>query len=484
MSELASDNKSRASRRVKRSREDNEFLAAALEIIDTPASPTQIYLMMIIMLLAVIAIVWGYYGRIDIFAVATGKIRPVAQVQVVQPLETGRVRTVNVANGMHVRKGQTLVQLDDTEATADVENLETTAHSYRAEILRRVAVLEVAERGSQSATAVIAWPADTPPEIRAREERVLAQDLHNYEAQMGSYDAQRTERLTEQDKLRMMNDSESKLIATLQRRVDLRNALIAGQTGTESTLIDAIQSLQEEQSTFASDHGELQQIAASLKTLETEKVRTRAAFLSDNTQKLAEVERQLDDVTHRLVKARAAIEHMRLLSPIDGLIQSLAVTNVGQVVTTGQEILKVVPDDSPLEIEAYAENQDIGFLKEGQEAIIKVESFPFTRYGTIAGTVERVARDSIPSSDAQLAERDPTQLAKPNASMTSVGQTQNLVYPVIVKPSDTAVNADGQSIPLSAGMTVTVEIRTGSRRFLEYVFAPLVETGSTSLRER
>jgi len=484
LSELASDNKSRASRRVKRSREDNEFLPAALEIIDTPASPTQIYLMMIIMLLAVIAIVWGYYGRIDIFAVATGKIRPVAQVQVVQPLETGRVRTVNVANGMHVRKGQTLVQLDDTEATADVENLETTAHSYRAEILRRAAVLEVAERGSQSATAVIAWPADTPPEIRAREERVLAQDLHNYEAQMGSYDAQRTERLTEQDKLRMMNDSESKLIATLQRRVDLRNALIAGQTGTESTLIDAIQSLQEEQSTFASDHGELQQIAASLKTLETEKVRTRAAFLSDNTQKLAEVERQLDDVTHRLVKARAAIEHMVLVSPIDGLIQSLAVTNVGQVVTTGQEILKVVPDDSPLEIEAYVENQDIGFLHEGQEAIIKVESFPFTRYGTIDGTVERVARDSIPSSDALLAERDPTQLAKPNASITSVGQTQNLVYPVIVKPIKTAIDADGQSIPLSAGMTVTVEIRTGSRRFLEYVFAPLVETGSTSLRER
>lgn len=152
--------------------------------------------------------------------------------------------------------------------------------------------------------------------------------------------------------------------------------------------------------------------------------------------------------------------------------------------TTGQQVMRIVPDDAPLEIEAYAENKDIGFLHEGQEAIIKVESFPFTRYGTLTGTVKRVARDSIPSSDAQVAENDPTQLAKSNTNVTSMGQTQNLVYPVVIGLSKTAVVADGREVPLSVGMTVTVEIKTGSRRLLEYVFSPLIEVGSEAMRER
>ena len=96
----------------------------------------------------------------------------------------------------------------------------------------------------------------------------------------------------------------------------------------------------------------------------------------------------------------------------------------------------------------------------------------------------RAARDSVPTSDAQTAENDPTQLSKSSTNLTSVGQTQNLVYPVIIPPSKTVIDADGSNVPLSAGMTVTVEIKTGSRRLLEYILAPLVEVKSEAMRER
>ncbi|WP_245459813.1 HlyD family type I secretion periplasmic adaptor subunit [Rhizobium leguminosarum] len=468
---------------VERRRSDNEFLPAALEIVETPASPTQMALIIIICLLATAVLAWSYIGRIDIFAIATGKIRPASQVKVIQPLETGRVRAFNVTNGTHVHAGDVLLELDPTEATADANELSTGLISYRAETLRRNAVIEVVEQ-RVGGKAVIRWPDDIPGDIRSRENRVLEHDLGNLGAQLQSLDAQRAEKLAEREKLEDTTRAEAELIATLQQRVDLRNTLIANSTGTKSTLIDALQSLQDEQATFASDHGQMEQTIAALGTIEADKQRTREAFVSDNAQKLADAERQADQYAQRLVKARAAMEHMTLVSPIDGVVQALSVTTIGQVVTTGQQVMRIVPDDAKLEIEAYAENKDIGFLSEGQEAIIKVESFPFTRYGTLSGTVKRVARDSIPSSDAQLTENDPTQLAKSNTNMTSMGQTQNLVYPVIITPSKVSIEAEGHDVALSAGMTVTVEIKTGSRRLLEYVFAPLVEVESEAMRER
>ncbi|MGR9249462.1 HlyD family type I secretion periplasmic adaptor subunit [Rhizobium leguminosarum] len=468
---------------VERRRSDNEFLPAALEIVETPASPTQMALIIIICLLATAVLAWSYIGRIDIFAIATGKIRPASQVKVIQPLETGRVRAFNVTNGTHVHAGDVLLELDPTEATADANELSTGLISYRAEILRRNAVITVVE-GHVGGKAAIRWPDDIPGDIRSRENRVLEHDLGNLGAQLQSLDAQRAERLAEREKLEDTTQAEAELIATLQQRVDLRNTLIANSTGTKSTLIDALQSLQDEQATFASDHGQMEQTIAALGTIEADKQRTREAFVSDNAQKLADAERQADQYAQRLVKARAAMEHMTLVSPIDGVVQALSVTTIGQVVTTGQQVMRIVPDDAKLEIEAYAENKDIGFLSEGQEAIIKVESFPFTRYGTLTGTVKRVARDSIPSSDAQLTENDPTQLSKSNTNMTSMGQTQNLVYPVIITPSKVSIEAEGHDVALSAGMTVTVEIKTGSRRLLEYVFAPLVEVESEAMRER
>ncbi|MDL2410620.1 HlyD family type I secretion periplasmic adaptor subunit [Rhizobium calliandrae] len=469
---------------VRRRRSDNEFLPAALEIIETPASPTQMALIVIICLFATASLAWAYFGRIDIFAVATGKIRPASQVKVIQPLATGRVRAFNVANGTHVRAGEILLELDPTEAMADAKELAVGLTSYRAEILRRNAEIAAAREEYGSLKPVVPWPSDIPEDIRSRETRVFDHDLSDLCARIRSLDAQKAEKVAEHEKLKATTQVEANLIRTLQQRVDLRSALIAGNTGTRSTLIDAIQSLQAEQATLASDNGQLEQTAASLDTIAAERQKTQEAFISDNAQKLADAERQADELAQRLIKAQAAMSHMTLASPIDGVVQALSVTTIGQVVSSGQQVMRIVPDNAPLEIEAYAENKDIGFLREGQEAIIKVESFPFTRYGTLPGTVTRVARDSIPSSDAQVAERDPTQLAKSNTNTTSIGQTQNLVYPVVISPSKMAVVADGREVPLSAGMTVSVEIKTGSRRLLEYVFAPLIEVGSDAMHER
>ncbi len=159
------------------------------------------------------------------------------------------------------------------------------------------------------------------------------------------------------------------------------------------------------------------------------------------------------------------------------------IANVGQVVTSGQEVMRVVPQDSKLEIEAYVLNRDIGFVNVGQEAVVKVESFPFTRYGSIKAHVTRIAKDAIPAPDASAIEGDPARPARADG-YAGGERTQNLVFAVELEPDVSAMSVDGFERPLTSGMAVTVELKTGSRRLLEYLFSPLIEVASRAMRER
>jgi hemolysin D len=173
---------------------------------------------------------------------------------------------------------------------------------------------------------------------------------------------------------------------------------------------------------------------------------------------------------------------MRLASPIDGVVYGVSVTTVGQVVGSGEEMMRVVPEAASLEIECYLANKDIGFVSAGQEAVVKIESFPFTRYGTLSATVMRVAGDAIPEPDAR--ETESTAHPAKDKMFAGAERTQNLMFPVTLLPERSTMLIDGSNVPLSPGMAVSVEIATGKRRILEYLFSPLVETASEAMKER
>jgi hemolysin D len=164
-------------------------------------------------------------------------------------------------------------------------------------------------------------------------------------------------------------------------------------------------------------------------------------------------------------------------------VQSSVIANVGQVVTSGQEIMRVVPQDSKLEVAAYIANRDIGFVSVGQEAVVKVEAFPFTRYGSIRARVKRIARDAIPAPDASAIEGDPTRSSN-TTGFAGGERTQNLVFAVVLEPEVSTISVDGLDQPLTSGMAATVELKTGARRLIEYVFSPLVEVASHAMHER
>ena len=462
---------------------DREFLPAALEILETPPSPIRLGLIAIICAFFAVALVWSYVSRIDIIAVAQGKLQPTGRVKVIQPLETSRVVATSVENGQAVKAGQVLVELDPADAAADVAETAANFASYRAESRRRQASISAVEARNLTPHLTIAWPDTISASIRQREERVYTADIIQLGAQVGSLTAQRDQKDAERKRLIATIAAETNLIATLQQRVTMKSTLIEHNAGSRADLIDATETLQEQQTTLAQQQGQLAEADANIAVVNKDMRRAYDTFIADNAQKLAEAERQAGDFAERYAKAKARLDHMTLRAPIAGTVQASTLTTVGQVVTSGQELMRIVPEGADLEIECYLPNRDIGFVKAGDHAVIKIESFPFTRYGTIEADVIRVARDAIPEPDAEQIEKDGTR--NPQSQSQAGGQrTQNLVFPVTLRPTRRTILVDGTPIPLGAGMAVTAEIRTGTRRILEYVFSPLVKVSSEAMKER
>ncbi|WP_460450443.1 HlyD family type I secretion periplasmic adaptor subunit [Alsobacter sp. SYSU BS001988] len=464
------------------SRADKEFLPAALEILERPASPVALALLLAICVFAATALAWAWLGWTDIVAVAHGKLQPTGRVKVVQPLETGRVRAIAAQNGASVQEGDVLVELDPDDAVAEARAAEAAFASWRAEALRRDDVIAQAS-AELRAPAAAAWPDFIPAPIRAREDAVRRADLRNLAGQLASLDAQAAQKRAERQRMIDTIAAQEALIGTLQERVTMRAALLGANAGTRSGVIDATESLHYQRMVLAGQQGQLAEAERAIESIAAERDRTLRAFVADNTTRMAEAQRQAEEAEQRWARARLKVERMTLRSPAAGVVQASSVTSLGQVLAAGQEVMRVVPRDAALEIEVYLENKDIGFVAVGQEASIKVEAFPFTRYGVLEARVTRVARDAIPEPDARQIEGDPS---RPTDSRSSTGaeRVRSLVFPVVLTSAATHVMADGRAAPLSPGMAVTAEIKTGKRRILDYLLSPLAATTSEALRER
>jgi hemolysin D len=175
---------------------------------------------------------------------------------------------------------------------------------------------------------------------------------------------------------------------------------------------------------------------------------------------LDDAEKKIGVLAQELVKASSRSRLLTLTAPVEGTVQQLAVHTVGGVVTEAQALMVIVPRDEAVEVEAFVENKDIGFVNVGQRAAVKVETFPFTKYGTIEAEVTQVSNDAI--SD----------------------EKKGLLYSMRARLAQATIRVEEKSVLLSPGMAVTVEIKTGKRRVIEYFLSPLLQYGDESLRER
>ena len=262
-----------------------------------------------------------------------------------------------------MKAGDVLVELDRSAAEADVKAAQAELSSARAEILRRKTALSAARGHEFDPPPKIDWPDDVAPDLREREDAVLAADLGQLAATVASFDAERAQKTAERDKLSETIATQRNLVATLQERVDMRTKLLEDKSGAKAAVIDATETLQYQITQEAKQEEDLASLAAGLDVISRDSEKAVRSFISDDAEKLSDAERRVEDVEQRLAKAEAAVDLLTLRAPIAGRVQSSIITNVGQVVASGQEIMRVVPEHSGLEIEAYVLNRDIGFVE-------------------------------------------------------------------------------------------------------------------------
>jgi hemolysin D len=461
---------------------DREFLPAILEITETPLSPITKTMINVIGGVAIVAILWSWLGHLDIYAVAQGKLQPQGRSKIVQPVETGRVVRIRVENGMGVSQGDVLAELDATEALAELNAVQKDFWSTQAEVSRRsVAIAFVKTKGVE--VPEVAFDEDIPSDIRNRETSVLMADVAQLQSLQSSLEAQLNEKRAMIDRLKMTVSSREALIKILKERTDTRQTIDDKQQGYRSRVIDALQEQLREETNLATDKGQLAEATASVQSIERRLDQARADFLTEQSQKLNEASKKRDGLAQQVIKAKTKVENMVMRSPIDGVVQQLAVTTVGQVVSTGQALMTVVPAGSVREVEAMVQNGDIGFVSEGQDVVVKVDSFPFTRYGTLSGKVVKVSKEAVNMTEAN-ALSDTVGTSKPHGTPPSYTPQQNLVFPITIRLDTDEVRMANKTVPLQAGMSVTAEIRTGDRRVIDFFMSPVTEIVSSAAHER
>jgi hemolysin D len=453
------------------------FLPAALEIVETPPSPIGRAIGATIILLFCAALLWAWWGTIDIVASATGKIVPSGRTKVIQPFETGVVSAVYVQDGQAVKAGDVLIQLDPTISGAESDRLAKELLAARLDVTRLRALLS---EGKDPEASFVAPEGASRAQIELHRS-LLSHQLEEYRAKLANLDKQYAQAQASRAGAAAQVQKLSLSMPLLQKRVAAYKTLVDHGWGELLQYLQMSQDLVEYQQELEVQKAKLAETVAALDGLKEQKRQVEAEFRRINYADLSQAEQKVASLQEQLVEAQQRQRLQTLTAPVDGTVQQLAVHTVGGVVTPAQQLLAIVPADSRLEIEAMVSNRDIGFVRPGQEAEIKIDTFNFTRYGLLHGQVLSISQDAI-INDRQQDRSNDRGLGTQNDTREPMGKELN--YSARISLDRTKMQIDDRMVNLSPGMAVTVEIKTGSRMILSYLLSPLLRYRQETLRER
>jgi len=443
---------------LKRDRLQYEFLPAAEEIVETPAAPLGALVVWLVTLLLIVALAWSYFGRIDIVAVANGKISTEGSTKVIQPAISGVVTNINVHEGQRVKKGETLLALDKTTAEKDVATANQSLNAARVErdILRRLAVGGNTDEIINNADlpdetkAMLRQFASSQTALSAARQQAVNGTISNYQQQL---------QFNQQAKNQLETNAQNLKNRKAEIEKQLPNANPVDKLRLQNELSNIDQRITSADSAVLGQNQQLLQSQSALTQAQnqsqTQTAETNSAF---NNQIIAS-EKRIIELENNLVKARQMLAQTTITAPVDGTVLSLTVKTIGGVVNAGQQLAQIVPEKVPLYVDAALDNQDIGFVKPGQRVVVKVATYPFQRYGYLEGTVENISPDSIQDDK------------------------KGLIYKAKIKLNDEKSSKQNQ-LKLLPGMSVSAEIATGQRRIIEFFLDPLMTKADESLKVR
>jgi len=450
---LAEDRRSQASRlRV----DDAAFLPAALEVIERPVSPTARLTGRVLAAGVATLALWLTFGKTEIVAAATGQIVPVGQVQLVQPAETGVVRRILVHDGDHVVKGQPLVLLDPTMSAAEAMQAAKAYETAAFDAARARAVID-ALNGLPLRLQV---PAGSDPATVAAQQDLARARLADARASIATAAAGGAVARADIDAARSEVARLNRSLPLLDQQIAANEQLLANGYVSRLRVLDMRRQRISESGARDAALVAIRRAAATAGSAAATAGKARADVRAGLYDELVKAEGDMRLRQEEMNKARARSGFQALRAPVTGTVGQLSLHTEGGVVEAAKPIMTVVPSDGKLIAEVKLLNRDAGFVQPGQPAQVKLEAFPFSRYGTVPGRVVSISPDAVP--DEKLGP----------------------VYVVRVSLDHSAIDRGDHPVALTPGMTATADIVTGRRTYLSYLTSPVAEASGAALRER
>lgn len=435
---------------------ETEFLPAILEVTETPPSPTGRFVMWTVLLLLVVALAWSILGHINEVAVAAGKVIPSGQIKTVQVKNKGIVKEINVVEGQMVQEGDVLVVLDPTTTSADYDSLKKRAAYYKLDI--------------QRLTAELTQQPFEPEEDPDLEPHDLAAEMALYQSRTSDYRTQRQSRVDviEQRtaKLQATQASYEKYAQILEiaREKEARLEALSEQNAiSEFQLLEQQRETIEYTKNAQAELDSINSIRAEIAEAQQNLANVDASYHKDIMTALVEAKKEYYTVIESIKKADEDSRMATIYAPISGRVYNLNIHTLGGIVTDAQALMQIVPEDAKLEFEVYADNKDIGFIKVGQEAEVKVETFNFQKFGMYKAEVQEISADAV---------NDPSD------------QMKNMKFKLLLDPTSNDINVYGQPAKLEVGMNVSAEIKIKEKRIIDFFLDPFRQYTSEALRER
>jgi hemolysin D len=447
---------------VKHFADHHDFKPILAEIEERPPNPLGTIFLWTIISLMVVVLLGLFLVKVDVVVTARGKIIPIGDVKVVQPLETGVVTGIHVKEGDFVKKDALIMEIDPSVDKADLEGKDRN--------------LKFSRLSMERINAVLSHSRFSPSRTDNNTEAISAQ-MAQYNAQRAVYTS------TLQEKEKELKETQSALNSTKDDITNLKHLLvITSEDERRQKALVEIGALAENRYREKMKERVNLEREIAVKTGQVEQTATRLDRIKDEieTFKSSFREKLLSEYSTNMQgknTLEAEVNTLRfkhgkrfIVAPVTGYVHQLSVKTVGGVVTTAQPVVSLVPENTALIVNATVFNKDIGFVKEGQRAVIKVDTFDFQKYGTIEGLVETISPSSIEE--------------KQNAKDLEKGGESGS-YPVYVKMvSETLETKDGTVYRVKPGMSITAEINVGKRRVIEFFLFPIIRYLDEGLKVR
>lgn len=391
-----------------------DFMPSLLEIIERPAHKAGTVIILGVFTLLIAAIVWACLSEIDVVITSSGSIQPVGNLNVVQSYANGSVKAINITEGDYVEKDDVLIELDTQSLDIDAEQLDSQKKILEAQ-LKIYTKIKDGEKLSEIKID------DYDDELKTYIQSILDNDksYHN------------TLDNLEKDK---ENADLNHQIAQIQLEEYEAN-------GTEREA--EMQELMVQQYELAKDQADV-------------KIKdTKTQYSSQVNSKLSEISGQLDEIETNLEKYSLSKDYQYITAPVSGHINSINVNTIGAAVTSAQELVTIVPDNTPVEMVCYVKNMDIADVEIGMETEIKLEAYPYNKYGTVKGKVKYISPSAF------------------------VSEQMGSVYLVKIEITD-----KHDDIDIISGLSGSVEIKTDKRTVMDYFLEPIKKGFGESLKEK